>query len=329
MLRAAKPASSSQQAMVLQDDQMSLLLLDQQNKRRTMQARETSGTTKDLESASPVPFKSDSSGSLISPLQSSKYETIETDSVTEASRQKPKEQMSPDGDLLLGPCSEQDILQNFDFDSFLFQDEEASKFRLPPVTRPSNLPASDTPHTPVHFSFCFPAAEEDPPIYINAKQFHRILRRRTARRILEEKSAARVTRLLMSKRRHEEEGETPGSKESTTQSSDSKSSPIPMQVRAPGISAGLYKAKPKQIRNTEALVRYRARRREKERKAAEEAIVEKDGSKESNESSPGPSSPESSFTQMLQAEPLPPPSMNPSNACRQLYHPIRFQRNQA
>ena len=84
-----------------------------------MYARQTSGTTKDLESASPGPFKSDNSGSVISQRQSSKSKTIEKDSVTEASRPISKEQMSSDGDFLLHPCSEQDILQNFDFDSFL------------------------------------------------------------------------------------------------------------------------------------------------------------------------------------------------------------------
>jgi hypothetical protein len=302
--------SSSHQARVLQDYQMSLLLLGQQNKRYTIQARRTSGTTNDLDSASPG-HNSDSSGSVISQRQSSKSKTIETDSVTEASRPKSREQMSSDGDLLLHPCSEQDMLQNFDFDSFLVQDEEASEFRLPPVTGPSDLPASDTPQTPVYSSFYFPAAESDPPKYINAKQFYRILKRRYARQVLEEESAAR-------KRRHEEEGKTPEPKESTTQSSDSKSTPIPMQGRAQGNKTKLQLGDPKRLRNPGASARFRARRRQKERKAAEEAISEKNnGSKGSNESLPGPSSPHLSFTlsptevEKPPAEPLSPP-INPS-----------------
>jgi hypothetical protein len=310
--------SSPHQARVLQDYQMSLLLLDHQNKRRTMQARRTSGTAKDLESASPGPFKSDNSGSVISQRQSSKSKTMETDSVTEASRPKSREQMSSDGDFLLHPCSEQDILQNFDFDSFLLQDEEVSEFRLPPVTGPSDLPASDTPQTPVHSSFYFPAAEADPPTYINAKQFYRILKRRYARQVLEEESAARDTRLLLSKRRHEEEGENPDSKKSTTQSSDTKSTPFPVQVLAQGNKPKLQLGDPKRLRNPGASARFRARRREKERKAAEEAITEKkNGSKGSNESLPGPSSPDLSFTlspaevEKPPVEPLSPP-INPS-----------------
>jgi hypothetical protein len=123
---------------------------------------------------------------------------------------------------------------------------------------PSNLPASPTPHTPVHSLFCFPAAE-DPPIYINAKQFQRILRRRTARLVLEEESSTRDTRLLLSKRRHEEEVETLESKESTTQSSGSKTSPIPMQARVPGSKTKLQLTDPKRMRIPDASARFRAR----------------------------------------------------------------------
>jgi hypothetical protein len=107
-----------------------------------------------------------------------------------------KEQITHRDDLLVDvivdaafkPDSKHDILQNFDFDWFLRQDNEDSKFNIPADDQLSSLPASHYPYTPVHASCSILPAEEELPIYINVKQSHRILRRRAARQALEEGS---------------------------------------------------------------------------------------------------------------------------------------------
>jgi hypothetical protein len=113
-----------------------------------------------------------------------------------------REQISHCGDLLddatvdptFNPDFKHDILQDFDFDSFLRQDDENSKFNLTADGQLSSFPAPHTPYTTVHASCSIAPAEEEPPIYINAKQFHRILRRRAARQAQEESAAQKSHR---------------------------------------------------------------------------------------------------------------------------------------
>ena len=108
------------------------------------------------------------------------------------------------------PAPQHDIFQDFDFDLFLHEDEEASKFHLPADDGTSGLPprrsfASVTsppptaclipPPSMLMNEFIVPnymaVLEGESPIYVNSKQFHRILKRRIVRRALEEKQAPR------------------------------------------------------------------------------------------------------------------------------------------
>lgn len=98
------------------------------------------------------------------------------------------EQILHGGGLLLSsdPCI--NVLQDFDFDTFLDQDEKASKFNVPVDQKSLTFPAPHNSHSPV--DSC-DGPEDEPPIYINSKQFHRILRRRAARQALEKEYVAR------------------------------------------------------------------------------------------------------------------------------------------
>jgi hypothetical protein len=92
-----------------------------------------------------------------------------------------------------------DVLQNFDFDPFLHQDEEPMAFTFSTVAFPDGLAQSEkdnsnnellaeeqiTSSTP-RPAPTTSASDEDGPLFINKKQFHRILKRRVARRKLEE-----------------------------------------------------------------------------------------------------------------------------------------------
>ncbi|KAH7364706.1 hypothetical protein BKA65DRAFT_143372 [Rhexocercosporidium sp. MPI-PUGE-AT-0058] len=83
-----------------------------------------------------------------------------------------------------------DVLQDFDFDSFLQQGESSGDFNFdPPVfsheTRYMIGPSSTGPDSPSLNMASAPADIKEKPLYINNKQFHRILKRRVARQHLE------------------------------------------------------------------------------------------------------------------------------------------------
>jgi hypothetical protein len=105
------------------------------------------------------------------------------------------------------PADETDMLQNFDFDSFLHQDGEPMDFTFDTAAFPDGLAQSEkdnsnnellaeeqtTSSTP-RPAPTTSAFDEDGPLYVNKKQFHRILKRRVARDKLVEKLKAQSSR---------------------------------------------------------------------------------------------------------------------------------------
>ena len=95
----------------------------------------------------------------------------------------------------------QDVLQDFDFDSFLQQDDSPSTFNFDPVdltdanqSKQSALLQPPAPPSRVFRPAHQTADDDDLPLYVNAKQFHRLLKRRAARQKLEEQLASRDSR---------------------------------------------------------------------------------------------------------------------------------------
>ncbi|KAK0108890.1 hypothetical protein ONS96_014931 [Cadophora gregata f. sp. sojae] len=100
-----------------------------------------------------------------------------------------------------------DALQDFDFDSFLHHDESSNAFNFDPVvlsdhsppqpsTGTSNEPPEPEPPT-TGPSMTVDAGNndnDDKPLFVNAKQFHRLLKRREARQRLEEQIASHASR---------------------------------------------------------------------------------------------------------------------------------------
>jgi len=95
----------------------------------------------------------------------------------------------------------QDVLQDFDFDSFLQQDDSPSTFKFDPVDsadvsqlQPSASFQPLAPGSPVSGPAHQTADDKALPLYVNAKQFHRLLKRRATRQKLEEQLASRDSR---------------------------------------------------------------------------------------------------------------------------------------
>jgi hypothetical protein len=102
--------------------------------------------------------------------------------------------------------SSNDVLQDFDFDSFLHQDGEPMDFTfstsefldgLAQSERGSsnNKPRAGGPTTSIADSAPISSApNKEDPLFVNKKQFHRILKRRAARQKLEEKLKSQRSR---------------------------------------------------------------------------------------------------------------------------------------
>ena len=263
-----------------------------------------------------------------------------------------------DRDLPSLPDPNLDVLQEFDFDSFLQQDGESPNFDFAADGIDSISTALRKPYTPVHlctasFKFtkednenriqeedkacdaciahrarcdtavptcinchvnnleckyggqaraeeqdnCY-AAEEEPPLFINAKQFHRILKRREARQVLEEETYNR------NKRRASDQGEkrTTGNTATIPASQASCSTtmtslelpantqgdaiiipqhivPIPTSLEH-HIPAGILPVSlspdEKRARSIAASARFRARRKAREREKIEQELKNRD-----------------------------------------------------
>ncbi|PVH76626.1 hypothetical protein DL98DRAFT_517842 [Cadophora sp. DSE1049] len=96
-----------------------------------------------------------------------------------------------------------DALVDFDFDSFLQQDESPNAFNFDPVVFADENQAQPStsfqpPAPPSAVPYAGPIVQttdnEDLPLFVNAKQFHRLLKRRAARQKLEEQLASRDSR---------------------------------------------------------------------------------------------------------------------------------------
>jgi len=103
-------------------------------------------------------------------------------------------------------ATENDELHNFDFDSFLHQNGEPTDFTFGAVAFRNGLAqgekdSSNEPLAEEQITSSTPrpapttsTSDEDGPLFVNNKQFHRILKRRVARQKLEEKLKAQSSR---------------------------------------------------------------------------------------------------------------------------------------
>ncbi|KAL2060233.1 hypothetical protein VTL71DRAFT_9628 [Oculimacula yallundae] len=85
-----------------------------------------------------------------------------------------------------------DVLQDFDFDSFLHQDENDTTFNFDPAitSGEDQAPADVSLSLPEGAASDISVDVEEKPLYINAKQFHRVLKRRMARHEFEKRNGA-------------------------------------------------------------------------------------------------------------------------------------------
>jgi CCAAT-binding transcription factor (CBF-B/NF-YA) subunit B len=125
------------------------------------------------------------------------------------------EHTSPPGVRFCDPETEPGIFKYFGFDSFVHGNGKGSNSNLfgeiPPQTAQCAHPKISDKTTDdqalLETKTITSPPEDEPPIYVNAKQFHRILQRRQARQALEDESASQKPQRLATKILGHEGGE--------------------------------------------------------------------------------------------------------------------------